>query len=1356
MNRGGWILLLGSAALAAAVAAMATRERARSPEEDLRRIGDLMRKGRIDREEALSDLDRLAGRTADVGDSGLSSRIRLARGRVLMDIDALDRAQEDFEAVLDLGVLAPKETREVEDLLVDLDIRARRFAKGLDRVKDLIDRDPSDARAWARKGEMHRGIGERSLERGREIISSRLLAQSSALAVELFDRLAAMDPADPRRPAVGNELTAIFDPGDVKNLQMVLRAADQAARDNEQARVAFATSLSDLAVAPGRSSALAGLLDLLDLGGRGEEAAEIGICALRTAQEAGDTEAVARLVKVLDGLGRRGFASDLGQWLVAREGPIAPARLLDLCDLFYRSERWKELDQAGQRLLQIGNPDEVSAAALYLGLGQVQRGDWGGGRFTLQNWVASDSAEPFSGARVEAWRRIGEAAGHLRLQDDEIEALETAVQIDPENAGPSLLRLATLHLAAPHGGFRRPEEMWARAMSLMPKRTEELAPRWKRIGDQELKSEGFPRTGILRDPSWRRILRTPDNASPYQIYVLADELLRAGRAENAEPLSRRLVQSLPGFVPGLDLAIRVQQRLGRTNEVLGLLLARMRAAGADTKTRTILSRLPLGPLSPAVREQLMRADPEGFGRREFAREFLERDRADLALELVGDAQGPNALLEARVVAARACLDLDRPERAFELLDPLGRHVSSDAEAFRLFARAAAATGHRTELFRATTRAAAGLFPRRAEWLSLCDILLGLGESQSAMPLIQRLDSGRRTRGGEVLLRRAWAEFLLGNAQALGKTLERAAAFDTRGSVELVAVLGCSLDPDWSRLDDAIATLRNTSWRPTRLQEAAILALQGKREAARAVIDAARAGEVVDPLWVFADAFLAAEEGASPQPAPLSFGGDVEAELARIVDLKRSRDRHLPWCALLALDSPPAEAWVRRVFDDENPGESTAAPSLLSEWIAIRLARGERTFERRLLEGFLWRWPGFTPAWDRLEEVLRGLGSSPEDLEFLRERRLHVLGLRAGTRWEIDLEIARLQRRNGDLDAALESARRARAAEPSSAEVRSEIGRIRAARGEWKEAVASSLVASRMDAPGSDARTSGDLIAAIAGAGRANPPALPAISRQDELEALAVRAPHDPRVPVALGWLDLETDPRNPTIAVAQVYARLEIFLERHKDVALEKLCAGADEVWTDLLISIDLSRARDFLERERLRDPADLEPWVQIGRVGVAWTRGDPGMEELDLVRRMAPIPRVLRAHAQAHLARAPTLAQIEALMRGIRRTERRAELDPEISLRIARALFDLGPRGRQAAQSLATRLAKIPDVDSKLLAQAELLRAELWISYGTRAEAERGLAKLEEIGSFDPDPYRSTVFLSCTSLATGRARSPE
>jgi hypothetical protein len=296
----------------------------------------------------------------------------------------------------------------------------------------------------------------------------------------------------------------------------------------------------------------------------------------------------------------------------------------------------------------------------------------------------------------------------------------------------------------------------------------------------------------------------------------------------------------------------------------------------------------------------------------------------------------------------------------------------------------------------------------------------------------------------------------------------------------------------------------------------------------------------------------------------------------------------------------------------------------------------------------------------------------------------------------------------------------------------------------------------MDVRATGAPTTGDLIAALAGAGRTVPPVLPVETRQAELEALEKREPDDPRVPVALAWTDLEADPRNPTIAVSRAYARLDRFLDAHKDVALESLCDGAEAAWTDLLLTLDPPRARAFLDRERARIPTTLEPWLQLARVGAAEKRTRSRPDELDVVRRMAPVPRVLLEHARVRLAQAPTMAEIGTCIADIRRAEGKAKPDSEFGLLIARAFFDLGPRGMQPASNLTATLAAATDAEPAAIEAARLLQAETLIALGKPEPAVKARAILSPLEKNLPDPYRATVLLACTRLAAGLAEPRE
>ncbi|HZO10425.1 MAG TPA: hypothetical protein VFC77_13650, partial [Myxococcota bacterium] len=818
MNRGGWVLLVGSATLAAAVAAMATREGARSPEEELRGIQERLSRGRIDREDALSDLDRLVDRTLETGDPAFVAKLRLSRGRLLMDIAAWERAREDLRVALGLGVLSDVESHEAEDDLIGLHVRAGDYENGLNLVKSRLDRDPRDGSAWMRSGEIHRAKAEIPLASARDLIGSRLVADEALAAEEELDHLAAMDPSDPERPAASHALAALFDLGDEDRALRILRLADAAARENAQARTAYATSLAvkDPRADPGR--ALGSLMELLDRAGRSGDAAEIGTCGLRMMQTRSDATSMGILVDVLEKLGRTGYACEIGRRLVAMSRPVAPSRLLELTHLFYEHERWSELGAATGKLMGVGTTAEVQAASYYMAMAQVHQGQFAPGLYALQRFLAAPGPEPFEGARAEAWRMIALAARRLHNADLESEALDTAIQLDPEGSGEQMLRQAGILSVSAQGGYRRPEVQLARAMNYLPERTEELLPLWEKYGKKELEETDRTPVDVLTNEAWNRVFAGASSSSTYELYALSKVLLYRGQAARAEFYVRQLNTLLPNFVPGIDLWIKTMHKLRRTEELEDALLLRLRLAGADTATRRALASLAPKSLSVEKRITFMGADPEGFGRREVARGFLVRGRPDLALELVRPASGgperkpeeialdPNELPEAREIAAAAYLELGRPQEAFQVLDALGTRATSTAEALELYARAALHSGHKKSLELATKRAARSFLPRRSAWLRLAELMNSQGAAEAALPLVRRLDSSPRTRGGDVLLALAWCQLVLGDRSGLELTLDRADAFDTAGAVDVVAILAAVDDPDRTRLPEAVARL----------------------------------------------------------------------------------------------------------------------------------------------------------------------------------------------------------------------------------------------------------------------------------------------------------------------------------------------------------------------------------------------------------------------------------------------------------------------------------------------------------------------------------------------------------------------
>jgi tetratricopeptide (TPR) repeat protein len=951
MSRGNWVLLVGSAMLAAAVAAMATHEGVRSPEEELHGVQERLQRGRIDREEALDDLDRLVGRTLESGDPTFVARLRLSRGRLLMDIAAWDRARDDLRVALGLGVLDEVDRHEAEDDLIGLHIRAADYDNALNLVKSILDRNPRDGSAWMRSGEIHRAKADIPLASARDLIGSRHVADEALRAEEELDRLAAMDPSDPRRPAAGHALAARFEMGDEDRSLRILRLADAAARENAQARTAFATSLAVKDPRANPSRALSNIIELLDRAGRSEDAAEVGACGTRMMQARGDAAALGMFVDVLEKLGRTGYACDVAKRLVRSRGTIPVDRLLKLTKLFYANERWADLAVATGLLMQEGGTPEAQQAGYYSAMAQVHQGQYSTGLYALQRFLASTTPEPFEGARADAWKMVARAARRLRLADLEREALDTAIRLDRAGSGEEMLRMAGILAVSAHGGYRRPETQLALAMNALPERTEELLPMWTRYGQKSLEEVGLSAADVLTNDNWNRVLSGGSDASVYELYTVGRVLVYLGQAARAEFFVKKIRILVPNFVPGLDLWIRTMQKLHRKADLADALLLRMDLAGTDAETRRVLATLSPRTLSAERRIEFMTADPEGFGRREVARGFLGRGRPDLVLDVLGGSEEPNDLPEAREILAAANLALGRPQEAYAALltegDDSGSRTPATATGTELFARAALLSGHRKALEIAVTRTARSLVPRRSAWLRLSDLMISHGAIEAARPLVRRLDTSPRTRGGDVLLRLGWIQLLSGDFTGLEQTLVRADAFDTQGEADLLALLACADATTWSRLPEAVARVKAGGWRPTRIQRTALQILDQQPQIARALIDEALAQRPDDPLWILADR-LSRAEGATNPSLPSDFGPDAATEMARFFGGAGRIDPRTFACMLTVLDDPKASGWIEAKL---RVRLWTADGGLWDLWLMTRLAhvRGDRPSERARLE-----------------------------------------------------------------------------------------------------------------------------------------------------------------------------------------------------------------------------------------------------------------------------------------------------------------------------------------------------------------------------------------------------------------------
>lgn len=1341
-----WTLFVAAVALLVGVGAMVSRQSRVTPEQFLEAVEKRIADGRYDREQTLLNLDQVLARAREAGDANLESRVLLRRGRLLIELGAWDRARTDLLAVAERRPGDP----DVESDLIELETRAGDFAAAEARVRRGLELDPDSPASWTRLGRLHRLAAEKNEAAALELLARVLPPDDLAEARANLTRAIALDPADLSRPALAQRLREVLRDSDEEILQQVLRLSDRAADESLQARDGFARALEH-GVTP---EPLAGLLELFARAGRTDLAADLAAATLRF-EAARTNPAVARAhLGALESLGRFRFASELARQWTQRRAPLDAGFLTMLARIGLRADKWELMFEAGGELNGVGTADDQAAARFYQGMGLVRGGQDQVGRSFLRNFVASPAPDPVPGARAMAWRSIAKASRALNEPEFEREALQGALELEPEFDGELQLRMAELLMAAPHGGYRIPETRFAKGMSLLPQRTEELLPRWHEIGKRELASIGFDpaavRTDLLRNHVW-----TPDaGASPYELFRLAQIHQAAGDDARAKAHLDRLLEIVPGFVPALDLNLELARRQTNRPRLLDAVTARIAAGGRSAETADVLREIPLDELDPRDLHELMRADPEYFGRVAVAQDLAKAGRPRSALALLATIDPTKFGDEARVLAARLSLDAGEPEQAWKFLQPMGRTLTSAPDAIELAVRATCWSGASAE-----ARALMGLAtvdkklgrPRR---LVLADIALRAGEIGPARSLLRALDEIPAARGGDLCLELAVAAALDGDEPETARALARAEAFETRGGLEraefALAVRGGRRD-EWKSLA-ARAAAKSPGLDPLCLT--ALMVLQERDEEARARIAKAleRAGPV-DARWNV----LARSIPASPDTEPAvdarlgvlasreleafvkGFDPDGDPRAVAAWVAQSSMAEGLP----LSLDTLRERA--------KSAGDGTPA-SLWPRWLLASLdhlianAQGARAGVRAVLALA----PDFRPAWDLRETLEPELRLDPVAYGLARGERLRALGAASGTALEIRQDRARELAARGDHAAAVREAESGADDEKSSAELVAIAGRSLLALGRSREAVERLTRAlSAKPAPHDVRGTISDLLLAVDAAERSAEP-LPIAQAGAVLTGLADLHDDDPRLILALARIDLELDPRNPVLGVQRAISRLERYRTNHGGRGLDESEPGAAATWIDFLARLDPDRALRLADEELALVPGSLATWIAAARVHES--RGDRvrAVAELRLAARISDrgdVSReILRVRARSDMD--PT--EIVATVNAIQALEGRAAPDPALRVLAARSYLNLGPRLIVQALDMARAARVDPAATSAERQSAALLAAIGILARGADAELPEAAALLAEI---EPE-RRSRVDEDFLRALRGLARS--
>ncbi|MBK7643975.1 MAG: hypothetical protein IPJ19_13155 [Planctomycetes bacterium] len=1311
---------------ALALVALVSRERSQTAEEFWTSVEKRYASGTIDRQQFLRELALAQSQAEIEGLHSVATQVQLERGRVLLELGSFDNARTELAAVAAEGA----DQREVELLRIQLELEAGEPAAGLELAHSWLARHPDDARAWSLSSGLSRVQADAARDEALKASERVLISESTPAARQCVRELSARPASDPRRIALARDLRAIYGVRLESEVERVLESCARAARANASARDSAGRSLG-LEFDP---EVLTRFAQLCDEAGLGEEALELLLAASGRPGMADSESAASFLLHSLVERGRWRYGTQAAAaWLDKHQG--STQFMMDACRSVYGARGTPDgnagvLYNWAMALLLVRTSEIGSAWAFYEGeafydIGTREMLEFA--RNNLSQYAAPDGPEPFPRARIVALRHLADCCKRMGLAVDEREALESVVALDPDGSGESWLRLAELQLASAFGGFRAPDLSYAKGMALLPARSAELQSRWEKIGAQELRALGLDPRNLRQDIQSGLRVRASTGAAPFELYTLARAHLDAGRLYDAQSLLQQLEASVPGFVPTLDLRLEIARTQGRTRDIVDAFLARLSKVGLDERSRATLDALPAGALTSADMRRVVQADPDHSGRRAVARSFAARGDRESALRFLGEIP-PSELESAdQLFAARLQLQSNDPAAAFARLAKLGDQLAQTPGALEAWIDAGLRAGKLDELRAELPSRAQALALDRPRFLALADRLLASDQAALAHGLLARLDgAGRDLGGGDVLWRLAECALALDKSEEFHALQERAAAFDTHGAVELLALLALPAGSDSDTLLGAVQALRKSAFAPSPAARIALASLAGDAKGLQSALAEARATGPLDP---------ACERLAELPPA---------AAEARALGL-----------LVLALEKPAFGACAAERLHALD-GDANAD---WRDWFRARMHRaaGEPRAEEALLRALVARTPGFAPAWNRLLE----LRSSPEDegesdLD-LRLARSAALGDEAAIPAECDWDRSRALERQGKLEDALAAARAAADAAPDSGPIQHHLGRLALGMGRLDLALPAFRSALAQLPSSSGARSTAEFLRLVEEGRAARPALFDAEGERSELEALAARRPDDPRVLLAQARNDLETSANDPSFGADRAAQRLARFRTKHPQSPFESLARGSTESWARFLLELDPQRARGFLEDELELDPGNVDAWALLPRCSAEEGRDEDALAEVAFLQRLAPGREGLTEYLRVRSRGDWSVEGVNLIRERIQRLDPKAAVAPATLAVELRAYLTLGPRGVAKALELCAALdpARLAREPSALRAEIHWLNAIALLARGEGDDLVQARLRTTVLDKLERDPARRPLLLALRGLAQPPKRTP-
>ncbi|MCH2102790.1 MAG: hypothetical protein MK297_02130 [Planctomycetes bacterium] len=1285
------ILFLLAISLSAALVAMVSGQKTRTPEATLEAIEATIGRDDFNHEAILRSLDGALSNARATGETELQAKALSLRGDVLYKIGAYEDSIRDFDEV---SALQGSPDEELLIKMAEAHVRAGDPESGQRRIETLLSVNPESAPGLVQQGRLHQSSAEKLTDECEEAMSQIMPHAEAERAATIVDRLTAQDLLDPRRAGQVSTLREFFTEADGERLTRILVLCDDASVYNRKARDSYERSFEYSADPLGAYE----YITLLMRAQRPEHALRFGAQVRKHRPVLGHHPTTLQLIRAHVAAGDGAGAGTLAAELIQATRDLTPEEYAVCCRALQMSSRWSGLFYAGNRMKSVGTAADGLEASLYLGLAQLGRKRYTNARALLRTYASSGAPEPYEGALYEAWTLLAEldrAAGEDFMERESVYA---ALQIDPDGTGASALwiRLAELQEESGHTGLLVPLRSLAEALCRQPKDYNQLFARYKELGARALSVEGRDLDLIYQDVTReRRSLPLV----PLDSYSLLDLAQRHRTDENhlaAISVCRRILENLPNFTPAIDLMIDSRLTLGRIRTATDQIADRIDLVGLDETSKGFVRRLPVSPFSEAQLHRIMRADPAWTGRLEIAKRLRAEGARRQALVALEKAEGIEASAETTLLSAQIYAELQERKLALEKLASIKSGDPLYSEALLTAVEIASLAGKPG----AIDEAIEGLLATGdvATLKTLANKLVFDRRLQKAMPVFEEI---RKLTGGAD----AWSleqEILLhlvqGSASRAKDAASRAEAFTLSPIPPLGMVLASTISGDQDALAresryllDSLGTFTSSGGRAWRAQieggvgEAILALFAGDYERVLSIAALTADDTRHLPEWAViaaglesvgsgSDASLVDEAALAQAKALLHGTPEDPRQPARVLGV------------LLAAQTSYFAPYSLEQLNQFTGEERTAWDAYL---IAKTLDKGSQTLRAR---DALWSWvqkdaPLFEPAWELFEQLERKrIGHyDHETFDALRAAKAFVTARKYPS--DLTRSIARCYQnlQQGDIPAAVGTARTAQELDPASYEANAALAHAMLLSGESGGSTPYWIRACEAAPPSHRPRlVTGALKSMEQALQSSESEVLPSV-QSGALQELAKFAGQDPRIPIAIARLDLLEQAENPALGVARAFRRLDNFLRAAGDVGLADLHSGTERAWLEFYLQYGPEQALEFCREQLKLSPGVQSLWLGEVRALSALGRYKEALAAAKDLMRMSPTGALYEEVAHCLQASGASARDVEDQLRKAQRLSDGLSLNAKLT----RAKSLLSVKGERTASQAITVLAK-------------------------------------------------------------------